>query len=69
MQLNLSSNHVYVLAIGRPFDCERHFTVRNCEQGVVATTAHVQSRIKARATLTYNDVAGLDFFTAVTLDT
>ncbi len=64
----LVSNHVNKLAVFRPFTGELDLAVFFREQRVVATDADVHARMKMRATLANDNVAGNNFLAAVDLD-
>ncbi len=61
-------NHVNKLAVFRPFPGELDLTVFFRKQRVVATDADVHARMKMRATLANDNVAGNNFLAAVDLD-
>jgi len=63
----LQLNHVDKLAVFRPFPREFDLAVFFREQSVVAADANIHARMKMRAALTNNNIAGDNFLTAVHL--
>lgn len=64
----LLGDHANEFAILRAFHIETHLTISLCKNGVVLANSHVVTRMKARATLTHDDIAGPDGFTAKALN-
>jgi len=63
----LQSNHANELAVFRPFPGELDVAVLLREQGVVATDANIYARMKMRATLANDNIAGDNFLATVNL--